>query len=220
MWHDSFTGGECLLHVSDTSHTSALPVPTNGQCVCDMTRLHVRHDSFTWATWFIYMSDMTHLRMRHDSFTCATWLIYMCHMAYTSSLHLPPNRLQVCPWHTCHMPHTHTSALLSPPHKGRDSFTCAPRLIYMCLINLRLVTTLASQTTACACHSYVCHDAFVCMGQSRCRTHISLGHDSFVCATWLIYLCDMTRSCVRHDSFTCAIWRIHLCDPTHPPWQP
>ena len=29
-------------------------------CMCDMTDSHVRHDSFTCATWPIHMRDMTH----------------------------------------------------------------------------------------------------------------------------------------------------------------
>jgi len=44
---------------------------------------------------------------------------------------------------------------------------------------------------------YVCHD------------------DSFICVTWLIRMCDMTRSYVWHDSFICATWLVHICDMSH-----
>jgi len=43
--------------------------------------------------------------------------------------------------------------------------------------------------------------------------------DSFICVTylihcvtWLIYMCDVTHSCVWHDSFICAAWRDVTCD--------
>jgi len=32
-----------------------------------------------------------------------------------------------------------------------------------------------------------------------------------MCATWLIYRCDRTHSCVWHDSFVCVPWLIHTC---------
>ena len=57
-------------------------------------------------------------------------------------------------------------------------------------------------------------------------------HDSFTSVTWLIRMCDTTRSQVTwrihmcgmthsyvwHDSFTCATWLIHMCDMTHSRW--
>ena len=33
--------------------------------------------------------------------------------------------------------------------------------------------------------------------------------DSLVCVTWVIRMCDMTRSYVWHDSFICVTWLIH-----------
>jgi len=36
--------------------------------MCNMTHLHVRHDSFLCATWLIYTCTMTHLYMWRDSF--------------------------------------------------------------------------------------------------------------------------------------------------------
>jgi len=71
----------------------------------------------------------------------------------------------------------------------------------------------------------------------------NIWHDSFIYATWLIHVCDMTRSCMWHDSFiyvtllifthskricACLLWSwptqcllqyvtwlLHICDMTH-----
>ena len=42
-----------------------------------------------------------------------------------------------------------------------------------------------------------------------------LWHDLFICVTWLIHMCDMSRSYVWHDSFICVTWLIHMSDMTH-----
>ena len=36
-----------------------------------------------------------------------------------------------------------------------------------------------------------------------------------MCVTWLIHMCDMTRSYVWHDSFICVTWLIHMRNMTH-----
>ena len=43
----------------------------------------------------------------------------------------------------------------------------------------------------------------------------TLRQDSFVCVTWLIRMCDMTRSHVRRDPFICVTRLIHVCVVTH-----
>jgi len=48
--------------------------------VCDMTRSHMWHDSFSYVTWLVRIYDMTRSRMWHDSFAYVTWLILMCDM--------------------------------------------------------------------------------------------------------------------------------------------
>jgi len=45
-------------------------------------------------------------------------------------------------------------------------------------------------------------------------THSCVWHDSFMCVTWLIHVCDMTHSNVWHDSLMCLTWLIHVCDMT------
>ena len=35
------------------------------------------------------------------------------------------------------------------------------------------------------------------------------------CVTWLVHMCDVTRSHVWRDSFTYVTWLIHMCDVTH-----
>jgi len=39
-------------------------------------------------------------------------------------------------------------------------------------------------------------------------------HDSIICVTWLVHMCHMTRSYVWHDSFICVTWLVHMCDMT------
>ena len=73
MRHDSFICVTWLTHVWHTLHT---------RCNKLQLTLHyrrMRHDAFTYAAvWLTHMCDMTHLHVRHDSFTCETWLIHMC----------------------------------------------------------------------------------------------------------------------------------------------
>jgi len=45
-------------------------------------------------------------------------------------------------------------------------------------------------------------------------TRSCVWHDSFMCVTWLIHVCNMTHSCVWHDSFMCVTWLVHVCDMT------
>jgi len=46
-------------------------------------------------------------------------------------------------------------------------------------------------------------------------THSYVRHDAFICVTWLVHMCDMTHSYVWHDSLICNTWRIHTCDMTY-----
>ena len=82
----------CVTHECITSHpwvSQALRINTSGtlarrvSATTVMTHSHMRRNSFTCATWLIYMCDMTHLHVRHDSFTCATWLIYKCDLTHS-----------------------------------------------------------------------------------------------------------------------------------------
>jgi len=45
-------------------------------------------------------------------------------------------------------------------------------------------------------------------------THSCVWHDSFMCVTWLIHVCYMTHLCVWHDSLMCVTWLINVCDRT------
>jgi len=46
-------------------------------------------------------------------------------------------------------------------------------------------------------------------------THSYVWHDAFICVTWLMHMCDMTHAYLWHESFICVTWRIHMCDMTH-----
>jgi len=76
-------------------------------------------------------------------------------------------------------------------------------------------------------HSYVWHDAFICVTWLPVQT-------SLICVTWLIHTCDMTHPYACLDSFIaldcllhfvhtplmCVLWLIQMCDMTHScvPW--
>jgi len=67
-------------------------------------------------------------------------------------------------------------------------------------------------------HSYVWHDAFICVTwliRVYDMTHSYAWHDSLICVTRLVDMCDMTHSYVWHDSFVCVTWLMHMCDMTH-----
>jgi len=42
-----------------------------------------------------------------------------------------------------------------------------------------------------------------------------VSHDSFICVTWLVHMCDVTRSHVRWDSFIHGTSLIHMWDVIH-----
>ena len=76
-------------------------------------------------------------------------------------------------------------------------------------------------------HAYVWHDSWLMHTSDwywwthypprnmTMHYRIDVTHDSFISVTWLIHVCDMTRSRVRHDSFKCMTWLIHMFDMIH-----
>jgi len=89
-------------------------------CMCDMTHLYVRHDSFVCATWLICMCTMTHLYVHHDSFIPTAWLICMCDMTH---LYVRHDSFVCATWLICMCNMTHLCL-------RHDSFVCAAWLIY------------------------------------------------------------------------------------------
>jgi len=101
-WHDSFTCVAWLVHMCDMTHSHAwydafaainewvVKVMPEAWLICGY-KWHVRHDSFTCATWLIVndMCDRTHSHVWHDSFISRThshawhdsfisWLVTRC----------------------------------------------------------------------------------------------------------------------------------------------
>jgi len=157
----------------------------------DMTRLHVRHDSFTCETWLVHMWDMTRLYVRHDSFTGETWL---------------ENYLAL------HLNSTH----VTQPLEGKlsvVSFICVPCIIrnWLCttLPNYNCTQLFVSFHTWDMTRLHVRHDSFTCetwLVYIWNMTRLHVRHDSFTCETQLVCMWDMTRLHVRHDLFTCKTW--------------
>ena len=67
-------------------------------------------------------------------------------------------------------------------------------------------------------HSYVGHVSFVCVTwliRTGDMTHLFVWHDSFICIPCLIHVLVMTDSYACNDSFIIeATWLIHMCDIT------
>jgi len=203
LWHDSFTCVTCLTHICAwLTH------------MCGMTHSHVWHDSLTCVAWLISMCHMTHSHAGHDSFICVTWLIHLCSntpsyalildnmsdMTHSSVRHDFITRFI----HMCGMTHSYV---------WHDSFICVTWLVHMCNMTHSHVwhdsfmcVTLAGWSAWCVCGcgcgcgcGCVGYGVCVCVCVSCAQTHV--WHDSFICVTWLVHMCDMTRSYVYRDSF-------------------
>ena len=90
--------------------------------MCDMTRSHVWHDSFTYVTWLIHMCDMTR-------FSCVTWLIHMCDMTHSHVWHDSFLMSDMTHSHMWHDSFTCVTWLVS--YEWHDSFTCVTWLIHI-----------------------------------------------------------------------------------------
>jgi len=58
--------------------------------ICDMTHSHMWLDSFAYMTWLILICDSTRSHMWHDSFSYVTWLVRICDMWHDSFAHGTP----------------------------------------------------------------------------------------------------------------------------------
>jgi len=134
-----------------------------------------------------------------------------------------------------HLEHVHS-------YMYHDSLICvkwriiwAMWLIYMCTMTHSFVWNNLS----CVRLIYMCDMTHSCVNRKRPARrspkrhehledlHLYEYHDSFICMTriicaiWLIYMCDMTHSCMLthsyawHNSFTCVTWLIYMCGMTH-----
>jgi len=150
--------------------------------MCDMTYLHVWHDSFihvnTCVTWKKNPSSPrvsphhTHQRTSyvwHDLFTRVMWRIHKCDVTHS----------QV--WHDSFI---HVTWLSHTHH------TCVTRLLSGLTANVATPHTLMTFPHVDVTHSHV-------------------RHDSFTCVTWLSHKCDMAHSHVWHGSLTCVTWLSH-----------
>jgi len=168
--------------------------------MCDMTHLHVWHDSFLCGqaaresslsrtrlpelaricvTWLIHMCDMTHSHVWHDSFICGQ-------AARGSSLTGCQDSF-VCVWH--------------------DSFMYVTWLIHACDM---IHSYAVKQQESRVCQERGCQNSCACVW-----------HGSFIYVTWLIHMrssskrvdfdtseAAMTHSHEWRDTFICVPWLI------------
>jgi len=184
----------------------------------------------------MYYNDPTHPYVWHDSFICVTWLTPQCGFAMTHS----PSYVWIH-WFTCVTWLTHTCDMTLfiglPCH-------CALQLphAYMWHDLFNHVRHDSLHRVGRPCHralhlphAYVWRDSFIHVWHDSLhrigRPGKHFPPSSCMCVTWLVHVCDMTRSHVWHDSLhrpchgtlhlffptscMCVTWLIQMCDMTH-----
>ena len=177
------------------------------------------------------MCDMAHSYVWHDSFICVTSLTRICDE--------PPHS------HVYNMTHSYGTWLIhmgrmndiTHSYLWRAAFT---RVQHDSRALLRVYRALLSVYVSRTATTWYKHPSWVCIGlfirlfweyiglfwvcvwvapqQLDIDTRAAftrVQHDSFILATWLIYVCTVTHSCVQRDSFTYATWLIQMCGLTH-----
>jgi len=156
-----------------------------------------------WRFWGVWTNCSCHnIGMAHSY---VTGLIPMGHDSFMWGMTRPYGTWLIHTWHDssiCDMTHSCGTWLI---HMGHDSFICDMTHWVVKCDNMWHDSFICDMT-----HSYF----FLFLIQLFHVTWlIHMWHDSFICVTWLIHICDMTRSYVTwlihmwHDSF--------ICDMTH-----
>ena len=219
VWHDLLTFAPWLVHVRDSSCSSSRSFCDTTQwrdvfiCVpcrmhkCDMTHSCVWHDPFIWVTYLNHMCavsyayvwmccnslmcvaslmhvcDMSRFYGWRDVFTRVTWLIRTCDV---TDSYICTGLAHMCvfisaTWHVhiCDMTHAHV---------WRDSF----------------VRVRGLDDTCAVFHLLVCRDSLYVDGITQCHVWC----DTFTRVTWLIRMCDMSRT------YMCDMSESYMCDMT------
>ena len=217
-------------------------------CVCEMNYRVVWHNSRVrsciYVAWLICMCGMTHLYARHDSFTCALWLVHMCTLtqlyAWYKSFMFHDTTHSYMTWliHMC-------AIVLS--HVWHDAFMCVWHDSFICVTwhdsFICIISYLITSHHIHVCdmtHLYV-HITFTCVTWLILKNMCEVIHPwkqewHHIRSLWHIHMCDMTLLmcemaqfqmwhgpstnartfvCVtRHFSFVTRL--ILRCDMTHP----
>ena len=194
----------------------------------DMTHsyVYVWRDSFIRMTQLIYMCDMTHLHVRHNSFTCATNFFDVC-----DTIQWFLAGLDECPyyrWHVCRIWYDIFIRVTWCMHMCDMTYSYIGHVLIHILMHIPiyiLVYLLIHILIYILIH--ICDITwriplipwtFICD-----MLHSHFRHDSFTCTTWLIHMCDMTQWFLAGPCSTPRFpltyisnmtWRIHTCDMT------
>ena len=181
--------------------------------MCDMPRVHVRHDSFVSVMGLIHMRNMTRSHVWHDSSMCVPWIVQVCEW-HTSNICAPHIRI-----YAPHIRLTHTNDSRHP-HKRVISHTCLQHITYM-----DMPCHTYEWFTCVTWFNHMC-TAYMPRGHRAAKTlapmtYSDVWHDSSTCVTWLIHTAYTPRGhrAARypgaHDSFMCVTWLIRVCDITY-----
>ena len=178
---------------------------------------------------YIYIPYVPHSYVSQDSFMRVTWLIHVWRITHVKSdLRM---YISLCASFICVSWHIHRCDMTN---SCVTYHVCKKRCAYVYITRVYVYIRIGTYVNLCVCmytHSYVWCDSYM-WHEFKCvtwlipmcdmtrsyvwhRTHSYVWRDSFICVTWLIHMCDMTHSYVSHDSFICVTWLIHMCDMTH-----
>ena len=156
---------------------------------CIQTRLIRMCDMSLFYVWCEPFVNVICLYVWHDSFACVTWPIRSRDMPYPYV------------WYESYV--------------RQDSFARVACLVHMCDMTYSHVWLT---------HSHVWHDSSLCVTWLVFTCDITSSYMrlfSFICdmpqsyATWLIYICAVTRSYLWHGSLVCVSCIFCICDTPH-----
>jgi len=167
--------------------------------MCDVTRSHVWHDSFTSVIWLVHMCDMTRSHVWHDSFTSVTY--DMSHSRVTWRWR---DVFTCVTWliHVCDMSHSHGLQVFLTIFKPHDPYAlalpCESRHIHEWEMSHTHMTYVTFMHESCHTHTY---NASTIHMPSPCHvSHVTEIYESCHIHTWVT-----SCTCMSHDPYALAL---------------